>query len=90
MSKIELPAKIEKLLDAYRKQRKAETGKLPFRQTAIEELLLKALIGIEQEKPVSDRLEDLRRKLLLLEDRLDAVEDKVFERPAEAWRASDA
>ena len=58
---------IEDKLSEYRKQRKAETGKMPFRATAIEELLRKALDGIEPARPIVDRLDDLERRVAALE-----------------------
>lgn len=56
-----------KKIDDYRAARRAETGKVMMRTTAINELLLKALDGIEQPKPVSERLDDLEARLTVLE-----------------------
>jgi hypothetical protein len=62
-----LPQDIERRLDVYRQHRKDETGKRPFRDTAILELLRKALEGIEQPKPLTQRIEALEQRIEHLE-----------------------
>jgi hypothetical protein len=63
-----LPDALITKLDAYRKQRREETGKIIMRSTAIAELLTKALDGIEPASPIRDRVEELDRRLTALED----------------------
>lgn len=55
-------------LNEYRKQRKGETGKLPYRDTAIAELLRKALEGVEAPRPLTERVDDILRRLKNIED----------------------
>lgn len=74
MTSISLPNDLELRLTEYRRQRKAETGKLPFRDTAITELLRKALEGVEPPKPLTDRVDDIERRLRELEvDRIQTM-----------------
>ena len=68
---ISLPDDVEKKLSEYRKQRREETGKLPFRETAIAELLRKALTGVEPEKTLSDRISDLEHRISKIESSQD-------------------
>lgn len=49
-----LPHAIELKLNEYRKRRHEETGKRPFRDTAISELLAKALAGVEPAPAATD------------------------------------
>jgi uncharacterized protein Yka (UPF0111/DUF47 family) len=70
MKAMYLPRDLETKLDEYRRQRKEETGKRPFRYTAILELLKKALAGVEPEKPLTKRIEEI-------EDRLDLIEREM-------------
>lgn len=58
----------EKKIDTYRSQRKADSGKMITRATAINELLDKALTGIEPPRPLHERL-------LAIEQRLDEIEN---------------
>lgn len=58
---------IENKLKQYREERFKQTGKRPFRETAIEELLAKALQGYEPPMPLEDRLQAIERKLVELE-----------------------
>lgn len=60
-------AKIEAKLKQYREERLKQTGKRPFRETAIEELLAKALDGYEPPMPLEDRLKAIEKKLYELE-----------------------
>ena len=65
---------LQKQLLAYRKMRKLETGKMMLTQTAIDELLDKALTGVEPDRVIefSDlcaRLASIERRLKLLEAR---------------------
>jgi hypothetical protein len=64
----QLPDSLVKKLDAYRKQRKQETGKHIMRTTAIAELLVKALDGIEPASPICDRLAELESRVTALEN----------------------
>ena len=64
----QLPDALVKKIDAYRKQRRKETGKIIMRSTAIAELLAKALDGIEPASPVRDRLAELESRVTALED----------------------
>ncbi len=66
---MKLPNALELKLNEYRKRRYEETGKRPFRETAIVELLAKALEGIEPARPISERLADIERRLAELESR---------------------
>jgi hypothetical protein len=70
MKAMNLPRDLETKLDEYRRQRKEETGKRPFRDTAILELLKKALEGVEPEKTLTKRIEEI-------EDRLDLIEREM-------------
>ena len=56
-----------KKIDAYRQQRKEETGKTLFRVSAVKELLETALEGVE---PVSTTQE----RLTALEERVERIE----------------
>ena len=64
---ISFPKDVEDRLIEYRKSRKSETGKMMFRETAIVELLQKALSGLEPPRPLDDRLCEIERRLYLLE-----------------------
>lgn len=66
---VNLPHAIELKLTEYRKRRHEETGKRPFRDTAIAELLAKALDGIEPARTIHERLADVERRLSVLESR---------------------
>lgn len=59
-------------LDHYRQVRRAETGKLMTRQTAVVELLTKSLEGVSP--PAQFRTLDSR--LLAMESRIEALERK--------------
>ena len=61
------PKELEDKLTAYRRQRKEETGKTLFRETAICELLRKALDGVEPPRPLADRVAELERRVEKLE-----------------------
>ena len=67
---LNLPRDLESKLDEYRRQRKDETGKRPFRDTAIVELLRTALEGFVPQQPLSDRIAKI-------EDRLDLIESDL-------------
>lgn len=58
-----LPHDLELKLNEYRRQRKDETGKRPFRDTAIADLLRKALEGVELPKPLTERVQEIERRL---------------------------
>lgn len=58
---------IENKLKQYREERFKQTGKRPFRETAIAELLAKALQGYEPPMPLEDRLQAIEKKLYELE-----------------------
>ena len=67
---MKLPPKLEAKLTAFRQSIKAETGKLPFRDTAILMLIEKSLTGVDVPKPMSDRVTELERCVAkLMEDR---------------------
>jgi hypothetical protein len=59
----ELLAKI----DDYRRARKEETGKAVFRETAIYELIHKAVDGFSPPAPLTDRLTRLEERVMFLE-----------------------
>ncbi len=65
--RLNLPNDIEEKIKLYRNQRREESDKVLFRDSAIVELLRKALDGIEKPMPLSDRV-------LKIEHRLDALE----------------
>ena len=67
---LNLPRDLESKLDEYRRHRKDETGKRPFRDTAIVELLRTALEGFVPQQPLSDRIAKI-------EDRLDLIESDL-------------
>ncbi len=62
------PKDIEDKLAAYREQRKADTGKKMFRETAITELLRIALTNFKPHAPVQEQLDDLKSRVSRLED----------------------
>lgn len=64
---IRLPRDLELKLKEYRCQRKEEIGKLPFRDTAITELLRTALEGVAVAKPLTKRIEEIEGRLDLIE-----------------------
>lgn len=64
---IHIPDDLEKKLTAYRQNRKQELGKLPFRDTAIIELLRSALAHVPIETPITDRLVDLEKRTKAIE-----------------------
>lgn len=68
-SKSALPKDLEAKLSTYREARRAETGKVMFRDTAISELLRTALMKYEPSKPVEARLADIETRLSQLESR---------------------
>lgn len=67
ISFISFPKDVEDRLTEYRRSRKAETGKMPFRETAVIELLRKALDGFEPVRPIEDRLAEIENRLQRLE-----------------------
>ena len=54
-------------VDAYRQASKEATGKAVFRETAIYELLQKALDGFSPPTPLADRLGRLEDRVMFLE-----------------------
>ncbi len=64
---VSFPKDIEDRLLAYRKARKAETGKMMFRESAITELLRVALEGFQPPKPMEERLRAIEKRLTKLE-----------------------
>ena len=62
---IRLPDKLEKQVDVYRRNRKLETGKMVTRNSAVCEILERALSGVKDESPAS--LVDLTRRVERLE-----------------------
>jgi hypothetical protein len=67
MGTLPLPKNLESKLTAYRKARKAETGKMMFRETAILELLKIALEGYSPPMPLEDRLKAIEKRLTSIE-----------------------
>ena len=59
--------KVEDGIKQYRDNRFVETGKRPFRVTAIEELIRKALQGVEPPRPMSEQIDELRTRIERLE-----------------------
>jgi hypothetical protein len=64
------PQEIEDKLKAYRDKRRAETGKVLQRETAIRELLLMALADVKPATPLADRIKNLEQRLQVVETRL--------------------
>lgn len=64
---VTFPKDIEDRLLQYRKSRKAEIGKMMFRESAIIELLHIALTGFVPPKPLEDRLSELESRVTKLE-----------------------
>lgn len=64
---ITFPKDIEDKLSEYRLSRKSETGKVMFRETAVVELLRKALLDVKPATPIQDRLLDLEKRIQRLE-----------------------
>jgi phage terminase small subunit len=65
--KTPLPHDLELKLNEYRQQRRDEIGRKMFRDAAIVELLRKALEGVAAPNPLSDRVNDLERRLRSVE-----------------------
>ena len=61
--KLSFPRDVEDAILEYRKSRKADIGKMLFRDTAIVELLRKALIGVTPQAQLADRVMALERRL---------------------------
>lgn len=64
---IDLPRELEQKLTVYRAKRRAETGKVVQRRTALLELLAKSLDGVEPSRPLAERLSELERRVTELE-----------------------
>ena len=67
MITIRVCSSLKAQVDAYRAKRFEETGKRPMRESAVRELLEKALVGVEPPVPVLERLADLETRISALE-----------------------
>ena len=71
---------LEKKFTAYRKQRKLETGKVLHLQTAIRELLTKALAGVD---PEATEVHPLEARVAALEARVQQLDGSVIGDPSQ-------